>query len=189
MNLSVAWTSLTLIWVAGEICVAVATRTRRDKGEIHDRGTQLVLWVVIIVSLTAGGFLRDQVPPDLLAHQHWLTLLSPGLIVFGLALRLAAILNLGGNFSANVATRAGQTLNRSGLYAVVRHPSYLGMEIIFLAVGLHSRNLTCLAIDFIPPTLAVLWRIHVEEAALRSRFGEQYIAYSRATKRLLPGIY
>jgi protein-S-isoprenylcysteine O-methyltransferase Ste14 len=29
----------------------------------------------------------------------------------------------------------------------------------------------------------------VEEAALRDHFGEEYVGYSRETKRLVPGIY
>jgi protein-S-isoprenylcysteine O-methyltransferase Ste14 len=35
----------------------------------------------------------------------------------------------------------------------------------------------------------LLYRIHVEEAALMQAFGEAYRDYSRTTKRLLPGIY
>jgi protein-S-isoprenylcysteine O-methyltransferase Ste14 len=41
----------------------------------------------------------------------------------------------------------------------------------------------------IPTTAALLYRIHVEEALLRKAFGEEYVEYSRATKRLFPGIY
>jgi protein-S-isoprenylcysteine O-methyltransferase Ste14 len=88
-----------------------------------------------------------------------------------------------------VATRATQTIVRRGLYSVVRHPSYLGMEIIFLAVGIHARNWICLAVCIVPTTLAVLWRIHVEEIALRAFFGDAYTDYSRTTKRLVPGIF
>lgn len=40
-----------------------------------------------------------------------------------------------------------------------------------------------------PPTLTLLYRIHVEETALRAAFGEEYVAYSRKTKRLIPGVY
>lgn len=36
---------------------------------------------------------------------------------------------------------------------------------------------------------ATLYRIRVEEEALRAHFGEEYAAYARATKRLVPGIY
>jgi protein-S-isoprenylcysteine O-methyltransferase Ste14 len=41
----------------------------------------------------------------------------------------------------------------------------------------------------VPPFAALLYRIHVEEAALTGAFGEQYTDYSRTTKRLVPGIY
>jgi protein-S-isoprenylcysteine O-methyltransferase Ste14 len=88
-----------------------------------------------------------------------------------------------------VAVRTGQKLQRSGLYALVRHPSYLGLELILLAYALHSRTWACFAVFFVPPTLAVLYRIHVEETALRLAFGADYDDYSRRTRRLIPGIY
>ena len=42
---------------------------------------------------------------------------------------------------------------------------------------------------FLPLFFAVLYRIRVEERALRENFGEEYLSYSQATKRLIPGIY
>ena len=186
MSLSAWWTGLYLGWVAGEVFVAVATRTRRPDAKIQDRGTQIILWVTIVVALTLSGFLQDLLRPNL---PHWLRPVSLALLVLGLVVRIAAIATLGRSFTANVATHSAQTLQRGGLYRFVRHPSYLGMEIIFLAVGLHTRNWICLAVCFIPPTLAVLWRIHVEEIALRSLFGAEYDAYSRTVKRLIPGLY
>ena len=67
--------------------------------------------------------------------------------------------------------------------------AYLGMLIIFLAIGIYSRNWIGLFIVLIPTTLALLYRIHVEEAALNSAFGEAYASYSKTTRRLLPFIY
>jgi protein-S-isoprenylcysteine O-methyltransferase Ste14 len=188
MSLSVWWTGLYLGWIAGEIFIAVATRTRGGEAKSHDRGTQIILWIVIVLALTASGFLQAFLRPNMPFH-HWLRPLSLAILVAGLIVRMAAILTLGRSFTANVATRSSQTIVRSGLYRVVRHPSYLGMEIIFLAVGIHARNWICLAVCFIPPTLAVLWRIHVEESALRAFFGDAYADYSRTTRRLVPGIY
>ena len=52
-----------------------------------------------------------------------------------------------------------------------------------------TAQVAALAAAFIPPTLAVLYRIQVEETALRGLFGDEYVAYSRTTKRLFPGIY
>jgi protein-S-isoprenylcysteine O-methyltransferase Ste14 len=42
---------------------------------------------------------------------------------------------------------------------------------------------------FIPTTAALIYRIHIEEAALRDAFGDEYLLYSRSAKRLVPGVY
>jgi protein-S-isoprenylcysteine O-methyltransferase Ste14 len=118
-----------------------------------------------------------------------LRLVAVLLMVAGLAIRWTALISLGKAFSANVAIRDTQSLYRSGIYSVVRHPSYSGLLIIFLAVALAERNWLSAAIVLIFPTAALLYRIHVEEAALRHAFGAQYADYSRTTKRLIPGIY
>jgi protein-S-isoprenylcysteine O-methyltransferase Ste14 len=123
------------------------------------------------------------------AGARWLRPLSDALMIVGLAVRWTAILTLGKAFSSNVAIQESQTVQRSGLYGIVRHPSYLGMLIIFLAIGVHWRNLLGLAVVMIPTTAALLYRIHVEEIALRDAFGAEYADYSKSTKRLIPGIY
>ena len=117
----------------------------------------------------------------------WLLPAALGLLILGMVVRAVAIATLGRAFSTNVATRAGQGLERSGLYALVRHPSYLGLELILLAFALHSRTWACFAVVLIPPSLAVLYRIYVEENALRLAFGVDYEDYSRRTKRLISG--
>jgi protein-S-isoprenylcysteine O-methyltransferase Ste14 len=35
----------------------------------------------------------------------------------------------------------------------------------------------------------LLYRIRVEEAALTQAFGDDYLEYSKNTKRLIPGVY
>jgi protein-S-isoprenylcysteine O-methyltransferase Ste14 len=111
------------------------------------------------------------------------------ILIFALIIRWSAIYTLGKSFSSNVAILDSQKLNRSGLYRFVRHPSYLGLILVFLAVGIHSRNWLSLAIAVVPTTTAVLYRIHVEESALTRAFGKEYIDYSKVTKRLIPGLY
>lgn len=182
------WKILTDAWVLGEIAVAVFTYTRPSQGKVQDRGTQVLLWIVIFGSFWIGGSLHSHFPFDMPGRHRVLVPLAIALIALGLAIRSTAIFTLGKAFSANVATTASQTLNRSGLYRLVRHPSYLGLEIIILAAGLHSRTWICLAVEFVPPTLALLYRIHVEEIALRRAFGAAYDDYARTTKRLIPGI-
>ena len=189
MNLEFFFNALTTIWVVGEILIALLTTTREGKGSIQDRGTQIILWVVIIASFKADEWMHRFLPIDMPGSHNWLRPAALAILILGLGVRATAIAVLGRAFSANVAMRNGQRLQRSGLYALVRHPSYLGLELILLACALHTRTWACFAVIMVPPTLALLYRIHVEETALRLAFGDEYEAYSRRTKRLIPGVY
>jgi protein-S-isoprenylcysteine O-methyltransferase Ste14 len=189
MNLEFFFNVLAAAWVAGELLIAVLTTTWRGKAKIEDRGSQIILWIVIVSSLNIVGWAHKFFPVDMPGSYSWLRPVAFGILILGLGIRGVAIFTLGKAFSANVAITAEQKLQRSGLYRLVRHPSYSGLELIFLAFALHSRTWVCFAIAFVPPTLALLYRIHVEETALRAAFGAEYEDYTRHTKRLIPGIY
>ena len=95
---------------------------------------------------------------------------------------------LGRRFSGLVAIQPGHTLVTTGVYSVIRHPSYLGLLVNSLGWGLAFRSgvgvlLTALSI---PPLLA---RIRAEEMLLRTQFGADYDAYRARTSRLIPGLY
>lgn len=189
MNLEFFFNTLTTVWVSGEILIALFTTTREGKGSIQDRGTQIILWIVIIASFKLDEWMHRFFPFDMPGSHSWLLPAAVAILIIGLGVRATAIATLGRAFSANVAMRTGQKLQRSGLYALVRHPSYVGLELILMACALHARTWACFAVVLVPPTLALLYRIHVEETALRLAFGDEYEDYSRTTKRLIPGIY
>jgi protein-S-isoprenylcysteine O-methyltransferase Ste14 len=183
------WFCLIGIWILGELVIAFATRTRSGQGSLRDRGTQVILWVTIVLSFFAAGWSTIFHAAGMPFPKHLIHTMAIVLLVAGLVVRGIAIFTLGKFFSANVAIHAEHTLQRSGLYRFVRHPSYLGMEIAFFASGLYECNWLSFAILAVLPTCAVLYRIHVEEAALLDAFGDEYAAYCKTTKRLLPGIY
>jgi len=189
MHLEFFFNALTYVWLAGEILIAVLTRTRPGEGKIQDRGTQIILWVVIVASLRIDEAMHGVFPIDMPGSYSWLRPVALGILILGLGIRATAIVTLGRAFSVNVAMRAGQRLQRRGLFSLVRHPSYLGLELILLAFALHARTWACFAVVLVPTTLAVLYRIHVEETALRQAFGADYEDYSHSTKRLIPGLY
>ena len=91
-----------------------------------------------------------------------------GVVLFaaGGALRIWPVFVLGRRFSGLVAIQPRHTLVTTGLYGVIRHPSYLGLLVNSLGWVLAFRSgvgvlLTAL---LIPPLVA---RIHVEERLLR----------------------
>ena len=189
MNIDFIFKVLTDVWAVGEILIALITTTGWRQGKVQDRGTQILLWVVIVASLRIDDWMHNLFPVDMPGGYSWLRPVALGILVLGLGVRAASVFTLGRAFSANVATRTGQRLQQSGLYSLVRHPSYLGLELILLAFALHARTWACFAVVLVPPTLALLYRIRVEETALRRTFGEEYEDYSRSTKRLIPGVY
>jgi protein-S-isoprenylcysteine O-methyltransferase len=176
-------------WIVTEILVLVLTRTRAGGGTISDRGSLRALWVTISASLVVGMWLGAAYGPTKMHGMEWTGPVAVGLLALGLVIRWSAIYTLGRSFSANVAIHATQTLNRSGLFRYMRHPSYTGMVLIFVAMGLSTHNWVGLGIIVIGPVAALVYRIHVEEAALTAAFGVEYVEYSRVTKRLMPGVY
>lgn len=183
------WMVLFYSWIIFEIVIARVTKTRRGgDGKVKDRGTQLLLWLTIVPAVTACEWLRYVARGEILTAGDWLTTLAVAVMLAALAIRWSAVWNLGKAFSANVAIRSGQRLNTTGMYGWVRHPSYLGLLLVFAAIGIHSRHWIGMALMAVP-TAALIYRIHVEEIALREAFGAEYAEYSRVTKRLVPGIY
>jgi protein-S-isoprenylcysteine O-methyltransferase Ste14 len=189
MLIAIIWKALFWSWIGTETLVALLTRTRRGEGKVQDRGSMLLLWVVIFAAMWGGSWAAAVYQPAKFHAGHWFAGACLGLLALGLAVRWAAIYTLGKAFSVNVAIHATQKLNQSGLFRLMRHPSYTGMMLIFLAMGLATRSWLGLGIIVGLPAAALLYRMHVEEAALTGAFGEEYVEYSQRTKRLIPGIY
>jgi protein-S-isoprenylcysteine O-methyltransferase Ste14 len=113
-----------------------------------------------------------------------------GVVLFaaGGALRIWPVFVLGRRFSGLVAIPPGHTLVTSGVYGVIRHPSYLGLLVNSLGWALAFRSgVGFLLTAFLIPPLVV--RIRAEERLLRSQFGDEYEVYRRRTSRLIPGVY
>ena len=189
MHPNALWPTLFWTWTLSEIALALATHTRKGEGTTQDRGSLFVLWTAILASITAASWLNYSLPALDFTGSPWLKPLTCALLLLGLIIRWTAILSLGKSFSVNVAIHATQSVYRQGIYRLVRHPSYLGMLLIFAAIGLRARNWLSLATMLVVPTAALLFRVHIEEKALRQAFGPEYDAYCRTTRRLIPGIY
>lgn len=114
-----------------------------------------------------------------------------GLVVAcaGMLLRLWAVLTLGRSFTTRVQVRSEQQVVTKGPYRVVRHPSYLGLLVLFLGLGFSLGDLASAAALVLLPTIGLVRRIAVEGAALRTGLGERYVEYSKGRSRLIPGVW
>jgi protein-S-isoprenylcysteine O-methyltransferase Ste14 len=113
-----------------------------------------------------------------------------GVILFagGGTLRMWPVFALGHRFSGLVAIQPGHELVTTGIYGVIRHPSYLGLLTGSLGWALAFRSgigVLLTALMLVP----LVARINAEETLLRAHFGAQYEAYCARTWRLIPGLY
>jgi len=111
------------------------------------------------------------------------------MMLLGTTLRWMAILTLRNYFTVNVTIFEDHQIVKHGLYKYLRHPSYSGLLVRYLGLGLAFGNWLSVLCLFVPLIGAVLYRIHVEEMALNQALGSQYAEYSRTTMRLIPKVY
>jgi protein-S-isoprenylcysteine O-methyltransferase Ste14 len=169
--------------------VALFSGGNLSPGEREDRGNRWVLAAFGVI-----GLLLAYLPAYTDRTEVWtldgdaIRWLGVGLFAVGGALRIWPVFVLGRRFSGLVAIQPGHALVTSGVYGVIRHPSYLGLLVNSLgwALAFRSGVGVLLTAFTIPPLIA---RIRAEERLLRTQFGNEYDAYRSRTSRLLPGIY
>jgi protein-S-isoprenylcysteine O-methyltransferase Ste14 len=171
-----------------EILLAIFKRASTEAATVEDRGSMRLLWIVISLSVTAAAVLRGLSVGHLHVSTTLLDSLALLIVLAGLLLRWAAILTLGRLFTVNVAIHADHVLVQKGLYRHIRHPSYTGLLLAFLGLGVFLGSWLSIVALALPITFAVLNRIRTEETALRAALGEEYASYCRRTRRLVPGL-
>ena len=171
------------------VAAAMFTQGNLSSGAREDRSNRWVFWVFGLF-----GVLGAWAPAYTDRIGFWTldgdTLRWVGLAVYavGGALRIWPVFVLGRRFSGLVAIQPGHELVTTGIYRVVRNPSYLGMMVTALGWALVFRSsvgLVLAALTLIP----VIGRIRAEEKLLASEFGPAWDAYKARTWRLVPFVY
>lgn len=158
-------------------------------GVREDRGNR---WVIAAFALL--GVLTAFLPAYTDRIDFW-TFGGEGVRWIGVALymlggivRLWPVFVLGNRFSGLVAIQPGHKLVTTGIYSVIRHPSYVGLLVTAFGWALAFRSgvgVILAALNLVP----LIGRIHAEEKLLASEFGAEYETYRARTSRLIPGIY
>jgi protein-S-isoprenylcysteine O-methyltransferase Ste14 len=155
----------------------------------RDRLSRYVIIGAMLLAFALAGLATNLPAFDVAFARSQLFYCGLLLMLAGLLFRAYAIRQLGRYFVPEVAIQPGQRVIDRGLYRHLRHPSYTGTFLTILGFGLALTNGLSLAILLILPGLAYYFRMRVEEAALLEAFGEEYRAYMRRTKRIIPFVY
>ncbi len=172
-------------WLAVEMAVLRPARDRSG-GDV-DRHSLLVLASSnLLAPLCAiAAYLWGVGALPIAGGWQWLGL---ALMLAGIAIRWSGIRTLRRFFSANVAVQSDHRLIVAGPYRWVRHPGYFGGWLMFLGLGLALANGVALLLLAVLTVPAFLYRIAVEERALRGAFAE-YAAYAGTVRKFIPFVW
>jgi len=111
------------------------------------------------------------------------------LLIGGITFRVSAIRVLKRSFTSTVQVTEEQQLVTSGPYKRLRHPSYLGAYAAYIGAALLLNAYISAAAVAIVMFHVYRFRMGIEEAELIRSFGDHYLRYLLATKRMIPHIY
>jgi protein-S-isoprenylcysteine O-methyltransferase len=133
--MSLTW-ELGLIYLVSEILLTLTRRSRSKTGTKEDRITLGIIWLVIAVSITAGIFVALNFRAAALPNGQIFAIAGVVLFAAGLILRWWAIITLGRFFTVDVTIQKDHELVERGPFRIVRHPSYTGVLLAFVGLGM-----------------------------------------------------
>jgi hypothetical protein len=188
----VSWAAFLLVWGISAFFV---------KQDVRGGGWQR-FWVFWVLRLAAAAIIvfaavrlgRRAGSPAAVFFSH--PLFTPTLILgwagalltaIGIGFAIWARVNIGRNWSSHAAVKEHHQLVTTGPYAYVRHPIYSGILLAALGTALTTSIFGIGMLVFISITFA--WRMNKEEKIMLELFPEQYPAYQKHTKRLVPFVW
>ena len=132
-------------------------------------------------------YLAHRLEWQLTPHTHWTPPLGAFSCVCGLAVSIWARRTLAGNWSSNVTFKLGHELVTRGPYRFVRHPIYTGVLLMCLATPI-SYGLFRQWLGLALCSLGLWIKLKHEETLMLQHFPEEYPAYRKQVKALVPFI-
>jgi protein-S-isoprenylcysteine O-methyltransferase Ste14 len=174
------------IWVMLELRQSI---THRPEGVKASWGGEVLFRVIVGIAALAAGVLSAAAPSATIrpaAVAVW-----NGLALFwsGISLRVWSFRTLGRYFTVTVQTSGDQPVIAKGPYRAIRHPSYAGLLLVMMAVGLFIGNWWSLVCLTGAVAGGLVYRIRVEEQALMQNLGSAYDSYAATHKRLVPFVW
>lgn len=187
-----------IIWCAFIVCWAAIRwrpnmKSRKVEKTVVSR-TITERFSMIVSSLGLGYIPAVWIFTDFLDGFDYspnLILVIAGTIVLLASLRMFRLTHkaLGKMWSHSLDLREGHKLVTTGVYEKVRHPMYTAFWAWAVGAALLLPNFVAGFAGIVGFGTLYFLRVGQEERMMQQEFGEEYEAYMKRTKRILPGIY
>ena len=179
------------------IYAALETLLRKDavalsrKPTEHDKGTTRFIsvifvasWLLLLLAVVLNQFHIGTIEPHFVFNAVGVVLMAAGVV-----LRVVAMRTLGKFFTRTLRMREEQHVVSTGIYRRVRHPGYLGEIVLWIGSGLATSNVIPLVLISGAILTAYLRRIAAEERMMAAQLGEEYLAYTARSWKLVPFVF
>ncbi len=177
-----------ILWILSEyVGASIIPYLRRHGTKIkkEDKGSRLLLSLGMYISVIIAFYFAFR---NIAPIPSWTFYPGIFLMILGIIIRQWSIAELGRFFSVNVGTQKGQKVVKNGPYKLIRHPSYTGLLLTLIGIGLALQSWGAVIILILVFGCTFGYRIHIEEKLLISELNGEYIQYMKKTKRLIPYI-
>ncbi|HEY1662770.1 MAG TPA: isoprenylcysteine carboxylmethyltransferase family protein [Verrucomicrobiae bacterium] len=166
-------------WITARRVKATAEKQSVESALAH-RIPVAASWFIM-----ADWKLRYPMNIPLIPHPEWVLIAGAVICALGLFETIWARRTLAGNWSADVTFKQGHELIKTGPYRFTRHPIYTGLLMMSLGTAIEIgtvRGLVALALM----TIGFWIKLRQEERLMMQHFPDQYPAYRKEVKALVP---
>ena len=184
LTLNIIITLLWIVFVVYWFVSAIGVKENVKSGSwAHFAGFRILAAVIVVILLQQGSSWK------FVAYQFDFGVRLTGAIlcVLGIGIAIWARVYLGRNWSGTPSMKKDHELVTSGPYHSVRHPIYTGMILALFGSALAAGVIWF--IMFLCFAAMFLYRIPIEERYMMQLFPDQYPAYKKRTKALVPFIW
>lgn len=181
----VEYFSMLLIEIIGAIVIPKRRRQGTKLKEMEKKGSSRLISMSFGISIVVAYLFALS---GIALLPSWVFYLGSVIMILGIAVRQWSIAVLGRFFSPIIGVQEGQKVVDRGPYRLVRHPSYTGVLLILVGAGLIFQSWAAILVILLIFGLAYGYRMSAEEKALTLELGNEYVEYSKRTKRIIPYI-
>ena len=179
-----------LITIVGWLVLELRqSQKQRPEATADDAGSRSALRLAYVIGYVGALVLDRSVPSADLGSAQLTSWIGLSVMWCGVGLRLWSFQTLGRYFTFTVQTSQQQPVISAGPYRVIRHPSYAGILLASVGLGLVIGSWASLTFLTVAIACGLAYRITVEERALSRDLGGRYQAYAESRKRLIPFIW
>jgi protein-S-isoprenylcysteine O-methyltransferase Ste14 len=170
----------------------ISQRQRKSKHSLLSQSRAITKdWTASFVALSAAVAIAlpvlEATMRETTISNVYTSLVGLAIIIVGWGVDYVANRTIGESWSPTIDKTKEQDLVTSGVYAVIRHPLYLSGLLILAGTNIYFGS-SWSWFGALLALIVILIRVPIEERRLVERFGQEYIAYQKRTKAILPWI-